>query len=296
MLGEALQVIPALDHVKGDVGPVAAAEGVAGAIEVEAPGVASAFGEELKPPRTRVVSPDPLLKFGAANPCGDGASLCAIEPAVGPPGHRVHRGVGVLKAKAREQHFGLAVGPVVAVSIGVEQQIRGLADKDPPVTDSQAGGQVQAVDEDGFFVGPAVAVGVFEDLDPVRATRAARGRIRDTVVLGAQVLIDRDRLEPRRVGILKILDHPEPAALVKTRRERLPHHRFGSEHLDVEARRHNHPPRSLFRREAARFVTAGRGAGDENQHKPTNQETKVSSSPDHDAAFRKTRTWGLDSS
>ena len=49
VLGEALQVIAALDHVKRDVGPVAAAEGVAGGVEVEAPGVAAAFGEQLEP-------------------------------------------------------------------------------------------------------------------------------------------------------------------------------------------------------------------------------------------------------
>ena len=49
VLGEALEVITALDHVERDVGAVAAAEGVAGRVEVEAPGVAAPLGEELEP-------------------------------------------------------------------------------------------------------------------------------------------------------------------------------------------------------------------------------------------------------
>ncbi len=148
VLGEALEVVAALNHVKRDVGPVAAAEGVARAVEVEAPGVAASFGEELEPACERVVSPDPLLKLGTADPRRDGASLRTVEPAVGPPGHRVDGRVGVLKAEAGQEHLGVAVGPVVAVSIGIEEQVRGLADEDAAVTDGQAGGQVQAVDED----------------------------------------------------------------------------------------------------------------------------------------------------
>ena len=53
MLGKSLEVIAALDHMKGDVGPVAAAEGVTGGVEVEAPRIAATFCEELKLTRAR---------------------------------------------------------------------------------------------------------------------------------------------------------------------------------------------------------------------------------------------------
>ena len=142
--------------------------------------------------------------------------------------------MGVLEPEAGQEHLRVAVGPVVAVPVGVEQQIRRLADEDAAVTNGQPGSQVQAVDEDLRLVGPAVAVGIFEDLDPVGASRAARRRVGHPVVLGAKILVDGDRLQPRRIGILQVLDDPEPAALVEAGRKRLPHHRLGREDLDVE--------------------------------------------------------------
>ena len=167
VLGEALEVIAALDHVERDIGAVAAAEGVAGRVEVEAPGVAAPLGEDLEPSGPGMIAPDPLLELVAADPGRDGAPLGTVEPAVGPPGHRVDRRVRVLKPEAREQDLGVAVGPVVVVPVGIEQQVRSLADEHAAVPDGQRRGQVQALDEDLVRIGPAVAVGVFEDLDPV---------------------------------------------------------------------------------------------------------------------------------
>ena len=68
VLRKPLEIVTALNHVKRDVRPVAAAEGVAGVVEVEAPGVAAAFREQLKPVRDGVVSPDSLLEFDTADP------------------------------------------------------------------------------------------------------------------------------------------------------------------------------------------------------------------------------------
>ena len=66
------------------------------------------------------------------------------------------------------------------------------------------------------------------------APEAAGRRFGHPVVLGAEVLVDRHRLEPGRIGILQVLDDPEPAALVEAGRHRLPHHRLGREDLDVK--------------------------------------------------------------
>ena len=143
-------------------------------VEVEAPGIAAPLGEDLEPAGPGMIAPDRLLELVAADPGRDRAPLGAVEPAVGPPGHRVDRRVRVLEPEAGEQDLGIAVGPVVVVAVGVEEQVRRLADEDAAVTDRQARGQVQALDEDLDRVGPAVAVGVLEDLDPVRA-RGPRG-------------------------------------------------------------------------------------------------------------------------
>ena len=156
------------------------------------------------------------------------------------------------RPKPGEQDLGVAVGPVVAVPVGIEEQVRGLADEDAAVADRQRRGQVQPVDEDRRLVGPAVAVGVLEDLDPVGPARPARRRLGDAVVLGPEVLVDRHRLEPGRVGILQVLEDPEPPALVEAGRDRLADHRLGGEDLDVEPLGHDHPPGGLVRRESAR--------------------------------------------
>ena len=53
----------------------------------------------------------------------------------------------VLHAEAGEQHFGVAVGHVVAVLVGVEEQVRRLDDVDAAVADAEPGRQVQPGDE-----------------------------------------------------------------------------------------------------------------------------------------------------
>ena len=98
----------------------------------------------------------------------------------GPPGQRVGHRVGVFHAEAGEQHLGIAVGHVVAVAVGIEQQIRHLQHEDAAVAEGQPAGQIQPGDEILGPVGPAVAVGVFEDRDAIGAlaARAAAARAR----------------------------------------------------------------------------------------------------------------------
>ena len=90
---------------------------------------------------------------------------------------RVERLVRVVLAPAVEQDLGRAVGPVVAVLVGDEQEVRGRADPDAAEADLQAADQVQLIGEDLARVEPAVAVGVLEDQDAVlgllRRARAA---------------------------------------------------------------------------------------------------------------------------
>ena len=145
VLGEAFDVVAALHLVQADdVAAVRAGDGVAVAIEVESPGVAAPFAEQLEALGRRMVAPDALLKADAANVGRHGAALRAIEPAVGAPLQRVDHRVRVFHAEAGEQHLGIAVGHVVAIAIGIEQQVRRLADIDAAVADRQGRGQVQA--------------------------------------------------------------------------------------------------------------------------------------------------------
>ena len=108
----------------------------------------------------RVVAPDALLELDAADLGRDRAPLEAVEPAVRPPGQRVGHRVGVFHAEAGQEHLGIAVGPVVAVAVGVEQQVRRLEDEHAAVAEGQPAGQVQPGHEVAGAVGPAVAVGV----------------------------------------------------------------------------------------------------------------------------------------
>ena len=63
MLGKTLEVISPLNHVEGDICSIAAAERVAGRIEVEPPGIAAPLGKHLKLAGAGMIAPDSLLKL-----------------------------------------------------------------------------------------------------------------------------------------------------------------------------------------------------------------------------------------
>ena len=253
VLAERLPVVAALDAVEHDEpADVGAGEELAVAVEVEAPHVAPALAEQLESPRARVVAPDALLELDPADPGRHRAPLEAVEPAVGPPGQGVGHRVGVFHAEAGQEHLGVAVGPVVAVAVRVEQQVRGLEDEDAAGAEGQPARQVQPGHEVVGAVGPAVAVGVLQDGDPIRALRPARRRLGDAVVGGPRIAIDRDALQPGGVGVLQVLDDPEPPAVVELDRHRLADHRLGRDEADLQALGDRHPPRRRFRRKPLR--------------------------------------------
>src|SRR5205814_2311534 len=107
VLAKALDVIAALDVMAERLGGVAAGEELAVAIEVDPPGVAAPFGEQLELPGDGVVAPDALLELDAADVGRHRAALRPIQPAIGSPGQRVGEGVGILHAEALEQHLGV---------------------------------------------------------------------------------------------------------------------------------------------------------------------------------------------
>src|SRR5207249_2490153 len=76
MLVELLPVVAALHAMEEDVAAeVGAVEQVAVCVEIEAPGVAAAVGEQFELMRDRVIAPDALLEGDAVDLGGDRASL-----------------------------------------------------------------------------------------------------------------------------------------------------------------------------------------------------------------------------
>jgi len=220
------------------LGGVAAGEELAVPIKVDAPGVAASLGEQLERAGPRMIAPDPLLKLDAANVGRHGAALRPVEPAVRSPGQRVGEGVGVLHAEALEQHLGVAGRLVGAGFEEVKEEVRRLNHEDSAVTEGHARGQIQPGDNVLCFAVTTVRVGVFQNDDLVAALGSLRRRLRNPVVLGAQILIHLHRLEPFGDWELQILQHPEPAAVVEGDAHRLPHHRLVGQKLNIQTFRH----------------------------------------------------------
>ena len=155
-------------------------------------------------------------------------AVAAVEPAVRPPlqavGDVVPHGVGV---PAVENHLGLAVGHVVAVAIGQEQEPGRAKRPDAAEADLDAGQPRALVPEHLVPVGAAVVVGVFEDDDPVA--------LRQVEVQG-----------PLGIGV--ILGHPEPAPRIGRERDRLPHVGLRREQRHLEPLRRREARRRLLRR------------------------------------------------
>ena len=94
-------------------------------------------------------------------------------------------------------------------------------------------------------VGPAVAVGILQDCDAIRALRPARRGIRNAVVDCPRVAIDGDSLELGGVRILHILNNPEPAPVVKLDGYRLAYQGLGCHQADFQAIGDGHMPGSF---------------------------------------------------
>src|SRR6266487_5474379 len=93
VLGEAFNVITTLNLVQHGRGPpIGAGDGVAVLIKIKAPSIAAPLGEQLEFVSDRMITPDALLEFQAANVSRARASLGTIEPTVRPPLNRVGHG------------------------------------------------------------------------------------------------------------------------------------------------------------------------------------------------------------
>src|SRR5439155_25087807 len=121
VFAETLDIISALHLVQPDLlAEIGPGDDVPMFVEVEAPGIAAAFREQLKLARDRVVTPDALVKLYAADICRYPAPLRAVKPSIRPPGQRVGKRMRVCQAEAAQQHFRVAVRNVVVVPVRIK--------------------------------------------------------------------------------------------------------------------------------------------------------------------------------
>jgi hypothetical protein len=149
-------------------------------------------------------------RAGAADVARGENAVAAVEPAVGSPFETVDHVVLGLSSPAVEDDLRLAVGHVVAVFVGNEEQVRGAGDPDAAVAVLYPGQRVALVPEDRALVVAAVAVGVFKDHHAVAVFHF-------------------------EVGIRITLAHPHAAAIVEGHGDRLADVGLAGKESDVEA-------------------------------------------------------------
>ena len=206
--------------VRDDAGRI---EEFAVRVEVEAPRIARALGEDLEDLAGGMEAPDArvdllALGVGRARLAHDGVrehAMVAVEPAVGTPDETIERLVRVLEAPAVEQHDRIA-GLVVSI-LRNEEELWSRADPDAAVADFDARDQVESFLEDRDLSVGAVLLHVFQDQDTVGA-------------LPVRTLL----------RIRHPLHDPETAAFVEAHRDRLHDLGFGGDERDLKARRERH--------------------------------------------------------
>ncbi len=169
---DALHQIETALHKVPTAGAAAVVTGVEAAVrvELEAEGVAAALRENFVGAGARMVPPDHAafemharrirgIETGTRDPARGGAPLRAVEPAVRSPNQAVRDGVGVLEPEAGQPCFRRAVGDVVAVGVGIEEQVRGVHDPHAAVAAQGGVGHIEAVGEYLVTVKSAVAPG-----------------------------------------------------------------------------------------------------------------------------------------
>ena len=159
--------------------------------------------------------------------------------------------MGVFLAEPGQQDFGIAVGDVVAVAVGIEEKIRRLHDEDAAAADAETGCEVEPGDKVSGLPKAAALVRVEEDRELVGPLGPKRRRLGQAVVLSPQELIDCDRFEPCRCRILDVLQHPEATAIVEGHGHRLTDQRLAGDEADFEAVGNAHPLDGFLGREPA---------------------------------------------
>ena len=141
----------------------------------------------------------------------------------------------IFHAETGEQHFGVAIRNIVAIAIGVEEQVGDLQYIHAAITKFDSSGQVEPIDKVFGLVGATIAIFVGQDRNFVRAARAARRRLGDAVVLRPRPAVDFDALEAGRIRILQILNCPQSSSIIALDEDGLPDERLRGEQLYLDS-------------------------------------------------------------
>ena len=192
-------------------------------VEVQTPGIARAFGENLEDVAGGMEAPDAgvdllALRLGRARLAHDRVgehAVVAVEPAVGTPDEAVERLMRILEAPAVEQHDRLA-GLVVSI-LRDEEEFRSRADPHAAVADFDARDEVETFLEDRDLGVRAVLLHILQDQDAVGP-------------LPFRTLL----------RIAHAFHDPEAPAFVEAHRDRLNDLGLGRDERDLEAGRERH--------------------------------------------------------
>ena len=244
MLLEPLAVITPLHIVEATgVSPVVSRENPPAGIDLEAEGIASPFAKDFVDPGAGMIAPDalPLRADGrvgtvlrTADNAGDGAPLGAVQPAIGTPAEAVGDGVRVFEAEPLEMHGRVAIGTIVVIAVGIEQQVRRLQHPQPVAIKGEGRTEAQPFDKDAMLVVATIAIGVFMNRDAIEPGKMPGGWGGNAVVNRAEKLVPRDHLQPGGIGVLNELADPEPTAGVPLDAERLPNVGLGDRHFQFQ--------------------------------------------------------------
>ena len=93
--------------------------------------------------------------------------MATVKPTVRSPAKTVEAFVRVAVVKTVEEHFGLA--GFIAFENRDEEHLRGLSDPDATETDFDSTDEIEAFDENCFFIEMAGTGGIFKDEDAIHA-------------------------------------------------------------------------------------------------------------------------------
>jgi hypothetical protein len=145
-----------------------------------------------------------------------------------------------------EQDDRIAIGTIIAVSVWVKEEIWDIQHEHTTVSERESRGEVETIDKVLDLVHPTVLIGIGENRQTIRASRTVWRWRWDTIVASARIAIDADSLKSFRIGILKVLDHPQSAAIVPIDRNRLPDERFACDQVNAQSWSDLHFGESFF--------------------------------------------------
>ena len=193
-----------------------------------------------------MIPPDSLSEtldrlFGGAwgfDRAADGATLGAVDPAVGSERQVVDDRMGVFKAEAFEVDHRGTVGFQIAVEVCVEKQIGRVQDPSAPIDRKDGRRDIQFIDEDVVRVVVSVSVYVFVDRNAIAACEPTEAwRFGDRVVDDPPMAIFAENFEAFGIWVLSVLDDPQAALGIERSHQRLGDLRFAKEQLPGEALR-----------------------------------------------------------